>query len=353
MTAAPAAGARGPGPLPTVDVHQHLWPAELVDALRRRETGPRLEGWTLLLPGEPDFEVDPADHDPAFRRILAAAEGTDLALVSLSSPLGIEHLPEAEARPLLDAYHLGAARLGAPFGAWAAACVAAPRPDELGELLTDGFHGLQLPATALADAAGYENCGGLLETLARHGRPLLIHPGPLGAGPGPGLGVAGPGAGAASSTAAGVGPAASSGPLGCVDRGPGWWPAVVSYVAQMHAAWFAFRAFGRPAHPDLRVCFTMLAGLAPLHFERAAARGAGEVDRGRDPRIWLEVSSYGPSAIGAVAAVCGPQALIRGSDQPYAAVPEYGLGAETARLLDVDNPAALLGPTPAEGPQAA
>jgi 6-methylsalicylate decarboxylase len=138
--------------------------------------------------------------------------------------------------------------------------------------------------------------------------------------------------------------------LGAENRGPGWWPAVVSYVAQMHAAWFAFHAFGRPAHSGLRVCFTMLAGLAPLHFERAAARGAGAVGGGRDPRVWLEVSSYGPSAIAAVAAVCGTESLIRGSDQPYAAVPEYGLGAESAQLLDAANPARMLGPAIAADP---
>lgn len=319
MTAARAAGT-----VSTVDVHQHIWPAELIAELRRRDCGPRLDGWTLELPGEPDFDVDPADHDPAFRAALAATEGTDLALVSLSSPLGIEHLPAAEAKPLLDAYHLGAARLGPPFGAWAAASVDAPEPDVLGDLLADGFHGLQLPATALVDAAGYQNCGALLETLARHDRPLLIHPGPVSA----------------------LGEAQTA---GLADRGPGWWPAVVSYVAQMHAAWFAFRAFGRPAHPELRVCFTMLAGLAPLHFERAAARGAGAVENGRDPRIWLEVSSYGPSAIGAVAAVCGIESLIRGSDQPYAAVPEYGLGAEGTRLVDVENSARLFGVDPVIG----
>jgi hypothetical protein len=224
-------------------------------------------------------------------------------------------MPVNEAQPLLDAYHLGAARLGAPFGAWAAASVDVPNPEELGRLLEAGFHGLQLPATALADAAGYRHCAALLDTLVQVGRPLLIHPGPV----------------------------AGLGTDQCADRGPGWWPAVVSYVAQMHAAWFAFRAFGRPAHPGLRVCFAMLAGLAPLHWERAATRGAGDNADSRDPQVWLEVSSYGPSAIGAVAAVLGAEALVRGSDQPYATVPAYGLGAVRARLLDVANPALLLG----------
>ena len=300
-----------------IDVHQHLWPPELIDALRRRNTAPRLDGWSLHLPGEPVYQVDPADHDLARRAELAAKDGIGLALVSLSSPLGIEHLPSAEAKPLLDAYHAGAARLGEPFGAWAAASLDAPQPDELGRLLAAGFYGLQLPATALADAAGYRRCESLLETLVRHDRPLLIHPGPV-SPPKPG-------------TAPGA------------DPGPGWWPAMVSYVAQMHAAWFAFQAFGRPAHPGLRVCFAMLAGLAPLHGERAANRGAADGRTGHDPEVWLEVSSYGPDAIGAVAAVCGVDALILGSDRPYAAPPKYGLGDVAAQRLDVHNPARLLG----------
>ena len=41
----------------------------------------------------------------------------------------------------------------------------------------------------------------------------------------------------------------------------------------MQAAWHAFAVWGRPAHPRLRVCFAMLAGLAPLHRERLVARG--------------------------------------------------------------------------------
>ncbi|KWX09675.1 amidohydrolase, partial [Carbonactinospora thermoautotrophica] len=71
------------------DVHQHLWPTPFVEALRERAEPPRLVGWTLLLAGEPDYEVDPADHDVARRAELVRADGLDLALVSLSSPLGV------------------------------------------------------------------------------------------------------------------------------------------------------------------------------------------------------------------------------------------------------------------------
>ena len=48
-------------PAGRVDVHQHLWPAELVEALRARTGAPRLDGWTLLLDGEPPYPVEPTD----------------------------------------------------------------------------------------------------------------------------------------------------------------------------------------------------------------------------------------------------------------------------------------------------
>jgi hypothetical protein len=34
--------------LDAVDVHQHLWPVQLVDRLRARSRPPYLRGWTLL-----------------------------------------------------------------------------------------------------------------------------------------------------------------------------------------------------------------------------------------------------------------------------------------------------------------
>ena len=46
---------------------------------------------------------------------------------------------------------------------------------------------------------------------------------------------------------------------------PLWWPALTRYVAEMQAAWLAFLSAGRLEHPELRIVFTMLAGLAPLH----------------------------------------------------------------------------------------
>jgi hypothetical protein len=299
-----------------VDVHQHLWPQELIEALRARRTTPRLRGWTLELAGEPDYAVDPACHDVDARAAQAVGDGLDLALVSLSSPLGIETLPPDEASELLAAYHDGVLALPAPFGGWAAACLTEIDPPALRTELDRGFVGLQLPATALLDAAGYDRVGPLLEVLSAAGSPLLIHPGP----------------------APGEGPASAS----VAEAAPPWWAAIVPYVQQMHAAWFAFRAYGRPRHPELRACFAILGGLAPLHGERFAARAGGRSPV--DPGVFLEVSSYGTRAVDATIRVLGIDALVHGSDRPYADPVRLDLGPAALHAVRSANPQRLLYP---------
>jgi 6-methylsalicylate decarboxylase len=294
-----------------VDIHQHVWPAALVEELRRRSRPPRLDGWTLLTSGEPPFRVNPADHDIPLRTAQAEGDDVGLVIVGLSSPLGIEYLAPEEARPLLDAYHDGVADLGPPFAGWAAACLTDIDAAGLGQQLDRGFAGLQLPASAVAGESGYRRCRPLLDVLAERDLPLFIHPGP--------------GAGEAGS--------------------PAWWPALVPYVQQLHAAWFAFRAFGRPAYPRLRICFTALAGLGPLHGERLAARGGADpLARGVvDPRMFVETSSYGSRAVDSVLRVLGVDLLVFGSDRPYAQPhPDFGLGEATRHAIRVANPARLL-----------
>src|SRR5256885_16914721 len=89
----------------SIDVHQHLWPGELVDALRARRDTPRLDGWTLHLSGEPPYEVHPDAHDVALRGSRDAE--CDRVLLALSSPLGIGELEPAAAAPLLPPGHEG------------------------------------------------------------------------------------------------------------------------------------------------------------------------------------------------------------------------------------------------------
>ena len=262
--------------------------------------------------GEPAAPLELADHDPHERAALLEADGVDRALVAPSTPLGIEALPAAEAEPLLAAYHDGIAELPDAFGGWAAVGLSDPDPAAVEALLDRGFAGACLPAGALGDPAGYERLGAVLEALERRDAPLLVHPGPA--------------------------------PAGAPGR-PSWWPAMTAYVAEMQAAWHAFAVWGRPAHPRLRVCFAMLAGLAPLHRERLIARGGRA---GGDPGVFLDTSSYGARAVDAAVREVGVDRLVHGSDRPVAAPCELALGDAVEVALRERNPARLLGPARVE-----
>jgi predicted TIM-barrel fold metal-dependent hydrolase len=229
-------------------------------------------------------------------------------MVAPSTPLGVEALPATEAEPLLAAYHEGIAALPAPFRGWASVGLAEPDPASLAGLLAQGFVGACVAADALADPAGYDHLGPVLETLERHDAPLLIHPGPVPTPP---------------------------------PSAPGWWPALTDYASAMQSAWYAFSLWGRPAHPRLRVCFAMLAGLAPLHRERLVARGGRPVS---DPDVFLDTSSYGTRAIDAVVREIGVDRLVYGSDRPVISPAELSLGAAMEVALRERNPSRLLGP---------
>jgi hypothetical protein len=188
-----------------VDVHQHLWPPPFLDALRARRHPPRLDGWTLLLDGEPPYEVDPRDHEVTARAEAAASDDVDRVLVAASASLGVADLPADEAAELVAAWHEGALALPEPFRPWASAGVLEPDPAALEDALLAGCVGLELPAGALAAPAAVERLGDLLATLERAGAPLLVHPGlPRPASP---------------------------------PDAPAWWAPVVGYVQQLHAAW--------------------------------------------------------------------------------------------------------------------
>ena len=58
-----------------IDVHQHLWPAQLLEALRARRRAPRLRGWTLELEGEPEYRVDPVTTTSASAATRRSAMG--------------------------------------------------------------------------------------------------------------------------------------------------------------------------------------------------------------------------------------------------------------------------------------
>jgi hypothetical protein len=280
-----------------IDIHQHLWTEPLVRALAERNELPFVRhehGLTVLfLAGERPYVIDLETEAPARRAALVARDGLDRALVCLSSPLGIESLPRAQAQPLLDAYHEGALELGDPFGVWGAIALDRPDPVDVEEALDRGCIGISLPAGALAGVQRLARLRPVLARLELRGAPLLVHPGP---GPGGRSRV--------------VGEASLEDPL--------WWPALTRYVAEMQAAWLAFLSAGRLEHPGLRIIFTMLAGLAPLHAERLASRGGPALEElDPDQLLFYDTSSYGPVAVRALAdAVGGAGQLLYGSDRP-------------------------------------
>jgi 6-methylsalicylate decarboxylase len=277
-----------------IDVHQHLWTQPLIAALADRRELPFVRRdndlTVLFLTGERPFVIDTCAESPGRRRALLELDSLDGALVCLSSPLGIESLPREQALPLIDAYHEGALSLGQPFGVWGAIALDRPDPADVDRALDRGCVGLSLPAGALASVEAISHLHPVLARLESRGAPLLVHPGP---GPKP--------------KPSAMEEASLSDPL--------WWPALTRYVAQMQAAWLAFVSVGRVEHRELRVVFSMLAGLSPLHAERLYLRG-GPTPCLADPLVFYDTSCYGPIALRTLAAVVGYEQLLYGSDRP-------------------------------------
>ncbi len=293
------------------DVHQHLWTEPLVAALASRRELPfvrRENGLTVLyLAGERPYVIDLAGESPDARTQLAALDGIDRVLLCLSSPLGIEGLQRRHALALIDAYHEGALSLDGPFGVWGAIALDRADPDDVDEVLARGCVGLSLPAGALSSVYAIASLRAVLARLEASGAPLFVHPGP-------GLGV-------------GASLRMACYPAQISLQDPLWWPALTRYLADQQAAWLAFQAAGRARHPELRVIFAMLAGLAPLHAERLRSRGA-TVTGGSDPLVFFETSSYGPSAVSMMDRAVGAEQLLYGSDRPVVEPGELGMPGE-------------------------
>lgn len=274
-----------------IDVHQHIWTDPLLDALAVRDSLPfvrRSDGLTVLHSvGERPYVIDVESEAPARRAHLVAVDGLDLAVISLSSPIGVEALARERACELIGAHLEGVSELGDQFAAWGPVALDRPDPVDVDRVLDRGCIGVSLPAEALACHEAFDAMAPLLERIAARAAPLLIHPG----------------------RAPGVG-----GSEGSLNE-PLWWRPLTDYVAQMQAAWLSFVTLGRRRHPDLMVVFAMLAGGAPLLSERLAARGGPAIDL-RDPLVFYDSSSYGHAALEAMARQVGSEQLVYGSDRP-------------------------------------
>jgi 6-methylsalicylate decarboxylase len=279
--------------VPSFDLHQHLWPPALLDALHARSARPRLRDGILELPSG-EWTLDVSCHDPRARLASLDRDGIDIAVISCPPTLELDET-------LVEAYHEGILEVvGASGGRLRALAYESVRP---------GFAGACVAARALDDLDGI---AGLLSELERRGQLLFVHPGP-------------------EATPA---------------RRPRWWSSVVGYTAQMQAAYAAWLADGVESWPELRVVFAILAGGAPIQLERLATRGL-DTRSILHEHVYLDTASYGERALGLALATYGVNQLVYGSDwpviDPQATLRAVaGFGQAVADAVCRTNPARLL-----------
>jgi 6-methylsalicylate decarboxylase len=238
--------------MPRYDVHEHLWPEQLVSALTRRSEPPRMRGSRLEL-REGIFEMDLSAHDLQTRLALLDREGIDVAVVSLGPTLGSDEAPE-----LAEAYDEGILEV-------AAAAAGRILPLAAGEE-REPFAGTSISAPRVVD-----------EGIGPRTKPVFVHPGYAEAAP---------------------------------EGMPPWWTPVIDYTAQMQAAFAAVLARGAP---DVPVIFAILAGGAPFQLERLHQRGDVEEI---PPNLYFDTASYGRHALDLAVAACGSERILYGSDTP-------------------------------------
>jgi predicted TIM-barrel fold metal-dependent hydrolase len=234
------------------DVHQHLWPEQLIAALARRREPPRLVGSRLDL-REGSFDTDLAAYELKTRLRLLDRDEIDVAIVSFPPTMGFEVAPE-----LAEAYDEGILEVAAASGGRI-------RPLACGEE-RDGFVGTCVSAQRVVG-----------DPLAVHGSLLFVHPGYSPPPP---------------------------------EGKPGWWTAVVEYTAQMQAAYAAWLSSGRT---DVPIVFAIMAGGAPFQLERLRSReDRAEVP----PNVYFDTASYGRHAAEFAVQVGGADRVLYGSDAP-------------------------------------
>jgi predicted TIM-barrel fold metal-dependent hydrolase len=267
-----------------------------MSALAARTSAPRIVtrdgGMWLELAFEPAGPILADSHDPERRLALLDAGGIDTAVISISTPVGVEALPADEARPLLDAYHRGISELvgwaDGRLQAFAAACLNAADAGvaDVADRLEAGFVGLSLPSEVLATPAGLDLCAPLLEMLERAGRPLFVHPGP----------------------------APWTRPEPADPRLPAWWTPLAQYPAWSLRAFATWRALGAAAYPRLRIVFAIMGGGAPFLEGRWRTFSglAGSIDR----NVFLDTASCQRLDLELALAAYGAEQIVLGTDVP-------------------------------------
>jgi 6-methylsalicylate decarboxylase len=314
---------------PRTDIHQHLLPPALIAKLRRRRQPPLLEGDgdlpVVRLKHELGGPVDVTKHNPVERLAALDEAGIDRAVISLSTPYGIEALPAEESLDLIRTYHDGIAEVvegsNGRLLAWAAIPLTAG-DDGLAELeraLDAGMVGASVASEAMSTPQRVEALAPVLSLLERRGGALFVHPGPT----------------------------AATEPYSLEPGTPKWWPNLAVYPGLSLAAFFAWRVVGAERHPRLRICFAVAGGGAPFMEERWRTF-SGESGR-IDPNLFVDTASFGRLALECMLATYGVEQVVFGTDVPVIsaesvslALSELGPAAEQAvvqrnpvRLLDL------------------
>ena len=120
-----------------VDAHQHIWTVPLLERLAQRDSLPLVryeDGLTVLhSAAESPYVIDVAAESTERRAVRVREDGLDLALIAISSPIGIEALPRERALELIDAHLDGVLALPSEFAAWGPIAVDGAEPDEVDE----------------------------------------------------------------------------------------------------------------------------------------------------------------------------------------------------------------------------
>lgn len=287
--------------MPTIDVHQHLWPETFVDLLARRERPPRLVGAMLELPGRAAVAVDLESHRLETRLALLDRCGVETAFVCLSPTLGEGTLAGDDWGELRHTYENGVLELA--------------RASKRIVPLAAGGSSARFPGTCIGAPAllDLDVLAPTLDELEQRGAFLFVHPGPSVSPP----------------------------------EAPAWWPTVVEHTSQMQAAYAAWLDGGPDRWPRLRVVFAILAGGGPFHLERLQSRGISIRDSLHE-NVLFEISSYGRRALELCLSTLGVSQVLYGSDAPWL---DPSVGLDVVRgfgdaVLDAlwnRNPSRLLG----------
>ena len=314
-----------------IDMHSHYVPAELADALRRREAAPRIETLSdgserLHLPiGALRFGADYMDMDA---RISFMDEvGVRRQLLSFPGLFGVDSLPLEEAKPLLLPFNDDLAALCRTAPNRFVGLAALPFADmdaavaEFRRARTDlGLVGAILPVNgflSLAEAEKFRPVFAAAQTLGGH---LFLHPGrrPDEVPTHPGDAAKPPFADTML-------------PRQALD--------VQAKVASAMVT-LLFSDFLDP-YPDVSVQVANLGGTLPMVIERmdhaAKLRTPDDpLPSSRVRRIYVDCASLGPRAIEAAVAIYGADRVVLGTDCPIFRTDWTLEAIQTARLEPED-----------------